>query len=323
MPGPLPASPLSPTSLRHIVCLGDVMIDIVATLPGPLALGSDVHAPISYVPGGSAANTAAWLAKVGATVTLVGRVGDDAMGAQAHLDLSERGITDRLATDRDRATGTCIVLVDSDGERTMIPDPGANVALVPDDLDPAAFTRDGHLHVSGYALLGWRPSGRVGRSRPGPGRWHDHLGRCRVRRPPGRRGRRRVRELDRHRPAALRQPGRGRGAHRNRRSRAGGRLLSRRFGYAVVKAGADGAYWSDGTDAITYLPAVQLTKVRRHDRRGRRVRGDVLSRPSALATTPATALQQAIAMAAVACVQIGGRPPSTRRTPPGETSQAR
>ena len=49
-----------------VVCLGDVMVDIVATLPGPLALGSDVHAPIRYVRGGSAANTAAWLAAIGA-----------------------------------------------------------------------------------------------------------------------------------------------------------------------------------------------------------------------------------------------------------------
>ena len=41
-------------------CLGDLMVDVVARLFGPLAEGSDSPAVISYVGGGSAANTAAW-----------------------------------------------------------------------------------------------------------------------------------------------------------------------------------------------------------------------------------------------------------------------
>jgi ribokinase len=46
--------------------LGDVMLDVVARLSGPLAPGSDAHAVIRFHGGGSAANTAAWLAEAGA-----------------------------------------------------------------------------------------------------------------------------------------------------------------------------------------------------------------------------------------------------------------
>ena len=53
-------------------CLGDLMVDVVARLFGPLAEGSDSPAVISYVGGGSAANTAAWLARVGETSAFVG-----------------------------------------------------------------------------------------------------------------------------------------------------------------------------------------------------------------------------------------------------------
>ncbi len=57
--------------------------------------------------------------------------------------------------DLDRPTGTCIVLVHPGGERTMIPDAGANDALELAELPVAE-----HLHVTGYGLLreGSRPA---------------------------------------------------------------------------------------------------------------------------------------------------------------------
>ncbi len=50
-------------------------------------------------------------------------------------------------------TGTCIVLVSVDGERTMIPDPGANATLVPTEVPRGLFGPGTHLHLSGYSLL--------------------------------------------------------------------------------------------------------------------------------------------------------------------------
>jgi ribokinase len=143
-----------------IVVLGDVMVDVVARLAGPLAVGSDSEASISFGGGGSAANVAAWLAFAGGSPALVARIGDDARGAEAARELHAAGVDARLSVDAERPTGTCMVLVGPGGERSMVPDPGANLALAPADLPDSLLERGGHLHVSGYSLVrrGPRPA---------------------------------------------------------------------------------------------------------------------------------------------------------------------
>jgi ribokinase len=143
----------------RIVVAGDVMRDVVATLDAPIAHASDTAARITERGGGAGANVAAWLARAGARVTLLGRVGDDPAGAAVTAELRAEGVDARLAVDAALPTGTCIVLVEPGGERTMVPDAGANAALeaapLPDDTV--------HLHVAGYALLhpGSRPAARA------------------------------------------------------------------------------------------------------------------------------------------------------------------
>lgn len=133
-----------------IVVLGDVLVDLIARLPGPLRRGTDTPAPVALVGGGSAANTACWIRAAGTPARLVGTVGADVLGDWVTNDLASRGIELNLSVDPRGATGTCIVLVDPDGERTMIPSPGASSALAaaPDLLDGASA-----LHLSGYALF--------------------------------------------------------------------------------------------------------------------------------------------------------------------------
>jgi len=139
--------------VSRIVVLGDVMVDVVVRLSEPLARGSDAPAEIRFHGGGSAANTAAWLAAAGAEPVLVGVVGDDERGREARAGLVAAGVDARLVVDPEFPTGTCLVLVGPDGERTMAPDAGANDALLPGDLVPELLGEGGHLHVSGYSLL--------------------------------------------------------------------------------------------------------------------------------------------------------------------------
>jgi ribokinase len=148
--------------MTQVVVLGDVMVDVAARLAAPIAPGSDAPARIELRPGGSGANTAAWLAAAGAGTVFVGRVGDDERGQSAREALRAAGVDAWLAVDSERPTGTCIVLVAPDGERTMVPDAGANDALAPEDVPDALFAAGRHLHVSGYALLrsGSRPAAR-------------------------------------------------------------------------------------------------------------------------------------------------------------------
>jgi ribokinase len=131
-----------------IVVVGDLMADVVAALPGELAVGSDTPAAIEHHQGGSGANVAAWLAAEGAQVTFVGRAGADPLGDAAVAALRDAGVAVEVQRDEARPTGTCIVLVHPGGERTMVPDPGANDGLSLDGLPPGE-----HLHVTGYGLL--------------------------------------------------------------------------------------------------------------------------------------------------------------------------
>ena len=140
-------------STVRVVCVGDLMTDVVALASGPVADGSDTRAQVRVVGGGAAANTAAWLAATGHPVTYVGRVGDDVLGKAAVGDLLAHGVDARVTVDRRRPTGVCVVVVTPDGQRSMLPDPGANAGLEPDDLPTALMRAPGHLHLSGYALL--------------------------------------------------------------------------------------------------------------------------------------------------------------------------
>jgi len=136
-----------------VVVVGDVMVDVVAAATGPLAHASDTDARVRWTGGGAAANVAAWLASEGVPVALVARAGADVAGRGAMAELREAGVVVHVALDDERATGTCVVVIDADGERTMLPDRGANLALAPDDVAAELFVPGGHLHLSGYVLL--------------------------------------------------------------------------------------------------------------------------------------------------------------------------
>jgi len=139
--------------VSRVVVVGDLMIDVVAVASQPLARGSDAPARISSRGGGGGANVAAWLAAERVPVSLVARAGNDPAGRAAVAELERVGVQARVTLDPGRATGTCVVVVEPDGERTMLPDRGANLGLSPGDLPAELFTAEGHLHLSGYTLL--------------------------------------------------------------------------------------------------------------------------------------------------------------------------
>jgi ribokinase len=148
-----------------IVVVGDVMADVVAAHDAPLAHGSDTAAHTELRGGGGGANVAAWLAHAGAEVALVGRVGGDALADAALAGLE--GVELRVARAGGERTGICVVLVGPDGERTMLPDAGANAGLTEADLPDDLFAGGNVLYLSGYTLLrgGSRPAAQAALTR--------------------------------------------------------------------------------------------------------------------------------------------------------------
>ena len=134
------------------VVVGDVINDIVVRPHAATATGSDTPAAIEPRPGGSGANLAAWMGALGGAVRFVGRAG--AADASMHrAALSAWGVDARISVDAARPTGTIVVQVGPDGERSMFTDRGASTRLDGRDLDVAVLTGASLLHLSGYCLF--------------------------------------------------------------------------------------------------------------------------------------------------------------------------
>jgi ribokinase len=279
------------TGRRRVVVLGEVMLDVVAVHDAPLAIASDTPARIRLRPGGAGANTAAWLARAGVEVALVARVGDDdaakaALGAMDAVDL-------RVSVDASLPTGTCIVLVAPGGERTMLPDPGANMALSAGDLPDDLFAEGSILHVSGYSLMraGSRPAALAAMDRAreaGMPISVDPASAALLIDDPA--------FLHRARPIDLLLP------NADELAALGGDLPGvKEF---AVKLGRDGARWSDGARNVA-VPAVRVEEV--VDTTGA---GDAFA-AGFLSVWPGDrklALEAGARLAAQAVAQEGGRP---------------
>jgi ribokinase len=141
--------------MPQVVTLGDINVDIIASIPRYPAPGGDGLAERAEVhSGGSAANTATVLARFGVDVSIIGRVGRDPFAEQALARLAEAGV-DLSCVQRDDEviTGLMFIPVTPDGERTLFGYRGANSRLDPALLDEGYIAQADVFHLSGYALL--------------------------------------------------------------------------------------------------------------------------------------------------------------------------
>lgn len=137
--------------MAKVLCIGDVMLDVIAIIKDKINYGSDTPSKISTHGGGAAGNVAAWACISGAPTTIVARVGDDSAGTAVLSEFKSLGISVGDATVKGAQTGVVIVLVDTSGERTMFPETGANSGLSLSDLPTLAGVEI--VYLSGYALL--------------------------------------------------------------------------------------------------------------------------------------------------------------------------
>ena len=113
--------------------------------------GSDTLATISARPGGAAANQAAWMAHLGVDVVFAGRAGVRDV-AYHRRELARAGVRPRLAADREAETGSIVIMLAPDGERTMFTDRGANLRLRRADVPARLFHGAAALHLTGYTF---------------------------------------------------------------------------------------------------------------------------------------------------------------------------
>lgn len=102
--------------------------------------------------GGSAANTINGITRLGAKAGLIGKLGNDEIGAFFTYDSIQNGVTP-LFLQSNSASGCCTVLVSPDSERTMCTFLGAACELSADDLNLEMFSGYDFFHIEGYLVF--------------------------------------------------------------------------------------------------------------------------------------------------------------------------
>lgn len=124
-----------------IAVVGSVNLDIVARVERfPRPGETMTNAVVSRFPGGKGANQALAAFRLGADVSMLACVGDDAAAGEALATLRSAGVNlDLCRTLKGVSTGLALILVSSDGENQIVVAPGANAAFTPDllELPPA------------------------------------------------------------------------------------------------------------------------------------------------------------------------------------------
>ena len=137
--------------MPRIITYGDVIDDVVAIPDGPIRADTDTPSSIHSRPGGSAANTAAWLGSLGADAVFVGSVAATDVDRHTRL-LAAVGAAARLSGSAELPTGTIVVIVEGE-RRAMLTERGANTLLDPAQVSDDLLAGAGALHITGHTLL--------------------------------------------------------------------------------------------------------------------------------------------------------------------------
>ncbi len=116
---------------RATVCvLGSANMDLVVTVDRAPKRGETVTGhQFAQIPGGKGANQALAAARAGGVIRMIGAVGDDAHGQRIRAVLEADGVDTTGVLVVDNPTGTAHIVVDADGENSIVVVPGANGSM--------------------------------------------------------------------------------------------------------------------------------------------------------------------------------------------------
>ena len=139
------------TTTSRVIVAGDVIDDVIAVVQDEIRINTDTPAQIKRTLGGSAANTAVWLAQQECAVDFFGRVGLGDV-ARCQWEFSAAGVTAHLAGDHNLETGTIVIIAHGE-DRSMLSDRGANVAFEPEVIEEEVLDSASWLHLTGYGFF--------------------------------------------------------------------------------------------------------------------------------------------------------------------------
>ncbi len=137
--------------MGRVFVAGSINMDVVATAERHPKVGETVAGKaVLYFPGGKGANQAVAAARLGASTTLIGRVGKDAFGQQLRAYLAAEGVDLTFVKDAEAHTGTAIITV-ANADNTIVVVPGANAMVDANDV-AAPVLAQGDVAVSQFEI---------------------------------------------------------------------------------------------------------------------------------------------------------------------------
>lgn len=133
--------------MYDIIVMGSINMDVIVNCHHFPASGDNTFCEsIRLAAGGKGNNQAVSAAHYGKKVCFLGCIGDDSPGRQLRQNLRERGIDDRwLMVKDDVETGSCVGLVEPDGENTLLVNLGANFAFGAEEISQRLNSVEGKI----------------------------------------------------------------------------------------------------------------------------------------------------------------------------------
>lgn len=147
--------------MKPVLCLGDICADLIIPYADALKvkagdLASGLSADVRPAEGGSSANTACAIARLGLPVLFCGTCGSDAYGHMLKNGLEREGVdASLLRMDADKPTQLVLLVLNEQGDRTAFACPahlGSQHAILPAQIPADITDRISWLHVNGMML---------------------------------------------------------------------------------------------------------------------------------------------------------------------------
>ena len=117
---------------KHVVVVGSINLDLVSSAPKiPLKGETLIGTTFASFPGGKGANQAVAGARLGAHVSMIGKLGDDAFGAQLRANLESAGVNTAAVETDSTTSGIAQIITAENGENVIVVVPGANGNVSP------------------------------------------------------------------------------------------------------------------------------------------------------------------------------------------------
>ena len=137
----------------RLLVIGDIAWDILVRPERELIWGSDVFGRVELLPGGAAANVAVWARRLGAEVTLVGKVGDDTLGELMLRHLRAEGLITEIPVVPGKPTMRIGIVIDPRGEHGFVTDHSNPLSFSPSDLPATLLDQTDCVFFNGYGIF--------------------------------------------------------------------------------------------------------------------------------------------------------------------------